>query len=146
MAIPRIGDSQGRYAMRVAEMIGKHPHVEGHLNEALSKAIEELLSCAQVCTSCADACLGEDNVADMRQCIRLNLDCADICAAAGSVATRRTGSNEEVIQSMLRAAISSTERCGSMCGEHASMMDHCRICAESCRAAREACERALVTI
>lgn len=132
--------------MRVAEMISKHPHVEGHLNDSLSKAIEELLSCAQVCTSCADACLGEDNVADMRQCIRLNLDCADVCFAAASVATRRTGSNEEVIKAMLQAAVTSTRKCGDMCGEHASMMEHCRVCHESCEAARKAVEDALGTM
>ena len=129
--------------MRAAEMISKHPHVEGHLNDPLAKAIEELLSCAQVCTSCADACLGEGNVADLTQCIRLNLDCADVCLAAGSVATRRTGSNEEVIKAMLQAAVEAARKCGEHCGEHASMMDHCRVCHESCEAARTSVEAAL---
>ena len=129
--------------MRVAEMISKHPHVEGHLNDPLARAIEELYFCAQVCTSCADACLGEDNVANLTQCIRLNLDCADACVAVGSIATRRTGSNEEVIRAALQLAIEATRKCGAHCGEHASMMEHCRVCHESCEAARKACEDAI---
>ena len=36
---------------------------------------------AQVCTACADACLGEDDVGELTRCIRLDLDCADLCAA-----------------------------------------------------------------
>lgn len=132
--------------MRVAEMIASHPHVEGHLNDPLAKAVEELLSCAQVCTSCADACLGEENVADLTQCIRLDLDCADVCFAAASVATRRTGSNEAVIKAMLQAAAEATRRCGEHCAEHASKMEHCRICHEACEAARKAVEDALGTL
>jgi hypothetical protein len=84
--------------MHAQEMISTHPHVKGNTNDALIRCIEECYSCAQVCTSCADACLGEDMVQQLTQCIRLNLDCADVCAATGSVATRRTGSNEEVIR------------------------------------------------
>ena len=30
--------------MRASDMISKHPHVEGHLNDPLAKAIEELFS------------------------------------------------------------------------------------------------------
>ena len=89
--------------MKAIEMIRTHPDVKGNVNEALIRCIEECYSCAQACTSCADACLAEDMVQQLRQCIRFNLDCADVCAATGAVATRRTGSNEQVIRSMLEA-------------------------------------------
>ena len=82
-------------------MIRSYPHVKGDSNDALLRAAEAAYACAQTCTSRADACLGEEMLADLTQCIRLDLDCADVCAAAGTVATRRTGSNEEVIRAML---------------------------------------------
>ena len=67
--------------MHTQEMIATPPDVRGNTNTALLTAIDEAYACAQACTSCADACLAERAVADLRQCIRLNLDCADVCAA-----------------------------------------------------------------
>lgn len=128
------------YAM---EMIRTHPGVKGRTNEALIRCIEACYDCAQACTSCADACLGEDLVKDLRQCIRLNLDCADICAITGSVATRRTGSNEEVIRRMLDACATACRLCGEECARHARQHEHCRVCAESCQRCEQACRDAL---
>lgn len=85
------------------EIIDIHPDVKGNVSDALIRSIEECYSCAQTCISYADACLAEDMVKELRQCIRLNLECADICVATGSVATRCTGSNEELIRFTLRA-------------------------------------------
>ena len=129
--------------MHTHEMIATHPDVRGNLNEALVVAIDELYACAQTCTSCADACIAEQMVAELRQCIRLNLDCADVCAATASLANRRTGSNEEVIRKMLDACIAACRLCGEECGRHASQHEHCRICAESCRQCERACQQAL---
>src|SRR4051794_698884 len=86
LAIERIG------TMHAHEMISTHPHVQGNTNAALIQCIIECYDCSQVCTSCSDACLGEQTVQHLTQCIRLNMDCAEICVATGSVATRRTGS------------------------------------------------------
>ena len=83
--------------MNVHQMIASHPHVQGGTADRLLRCIEECYGCAQTFTSCADACLAEDMVDQLRQCIRLNLDCADICAAAGSITSRRTDSNIPVI-------------------------------------------------
>src|SRR5574338_156946 len=88
--------------MHVQEIIRTHPHVRGSTNDALIRCIEACYDCAVACTACADACLGEPSVQQLTQCIRLNLDCADVCAATGAAATRRTGSNEEIIQLMLQ--------------------------------------------
>lgn len=129
--------------MHTREMISTHPHVHGGTNDALIRCIEECYDCAQTCITCADACLGEDDVAELVQCIRLNQDCADLCTAAGSVATRRSGSNEDVIRAVLLACELACRLCGEECQRHASMHDHCRICAEQCRACQVSCQQAL---
>ena len=129
--------------MPVQEMISTHPQVKGNVNEALIRCIEECYSCSQTCTACADACLGEEKVQELTQCIRLNLDCADICIATGALASRRTGSNEEVIRQTLQACATACRVCGEACEKHASMHEHCRICAESCRRCEQACQEAL---
>jgi hypothetical protein len=129
--------------MQTREMIATHPDVRGNVNQALIAAIDEAYACAQTCTSCADACVAEEMVAQLRQCIRLNLDCADVCAATATLANRRTGSNEEVIRKLLDACITACQLCGEECQRHASKHEHCRICAESCRRCEEACQKAL---
>ena len=84
--------------MQVQQMISMHPDVRGSTNDALIRCIEECYSCAQTCTSCADACLAEEMVKELTQCVRLNLDCADVCNITGRIATRRTGSDDELIR------------------------------------------------
>jgi hypothetical protein len=124
--------------MLTEEMIAAHPAVQG-INEVLVDAIDELYTCAQTCTSCADACLAEEMVAELRQCIRLNLDCADVCAATATLASRRTGSNELLMRKMLDACAAACRLCAAECQRHARMHEHCRICAESCRSCERAC-------
>jgi hypothetical protein len=132
--------------MHVQEMIRTHPHVQGNLNETLARCIDELYDCAQICTSCADACLGEQAVEPLKQCIRLNLDCGDVCAATGAIATRRTGSNEILIQNMLESCALACRPCGEECESHAEEHQHCRICAEACRRCEQACHDARNTV
>lgn len=129
--------------MQTEQMIATHPDVRGSVNRALLAAIDEAYACAQACTSCADACLAEEMVAELRQCIRLNLDCADVCAATATLATRRTGSNEEVIRKMLEACVTACRLCGAECERHAGRHKHCRVCADECRRCERACEEAL---
>jgi hypothetical protein len=132
--------------MQTEQMIATHPDVKGNVNRELIAAIDAAYACAQTCTSCADACLAEEMVAELRQCIRLNLDCADVCAATATIATRRTGSNEEAIRKMLDACIAACRLCGAECERHAKQHEHCRICAESCRRCEQACQAALRTM
>lgn len=132
--------------MHAQEMISTHPHVRGSTNEALIRCIEECFDCAQICTSCADASLAEDMVADLRQCIRLNLDCADLCRAAGQIGTRRTGSNEAIIVATLNVCEQACALCAQECERHADMHEHCRICAEACRRCERACREAASSI
>ena len=129
--------------MHAQEMIRTHPDVKGNTNDALIRCIEECYDCAQVCTSCADACLGEAMVAELRQCIRLDLDCSDICAITGAVATRRTGSNDEVVRRMLETCALACRRCAEECKRHARKHEHCHVCAEACLRCERACQEAL---
>ena len=132
--------------MHAEQIIRSHPNVKENTNDALIRCIQECLECASSCVACADACLGEQAVQQLTQCIRLNLDCADVCAATGTIATRRTGSNEQIIRAMLRACADACRACGSECERHASHHDHCRVCAEACRRCEQACEEALRSI
>jgi hypothetical protein len=132
--------------MRAQEMIATHPEVRGNTNDVLIQCIEACYDCSQVCVSCADACLAEDMVQQLRQCIRLNLDCADVCAATGALASRRTGSNEALLKTMLEACALACRLCGEECAAHARQHKHCAICAESCRRCEKACMQAAGTI
>jgi hypothetical protein len=132
--------------MQIQPIIATHPQVKGSLNDALIRAIEQALDCAQICGVCADACLAEEQVAMMRQCIRLNLDCADVCAATAKIAARRTGSNEELILNMLQVCADVCIRCAEECERHADKHEHCRLCAEACRRCESACRSAAPTI
>ena len=132
--------------MRVEQMIATHPHVRGEVNTALARCIEACFDCGQTCTSCADACLGEQMVAELVQCIRLNLDCADVCFAAGKLATRRSGGDATLIRLQLEACELACRRCGEECQSHAGMHEHCRMCAEACRACETACREAVASL
>jgi hypothetical protein len=132
--------------MHALEIISTHPHVRGNTNDALIRCIEECYDCAQTCTSCADACIGEDMVKDLRQCIRACLDCADLCAVTGAVATRRTGSNEDVIRRMLEVCEVACRLCAAECERHAGHHEHCRICGDACRRCERACNEARQSI
>ena len=126
--------------MLTEQMIATHPDLRGSVNRTLIVAIDELYSCAQACTSCADACIAEEMVAHLRKCIRFNLDCADVCAATATIATRRTGSNEELIRSLLSTCVTACRLCGEECRSHAKMHEHCRQCAEACERCEKACK------
>src|SRR3546814_18404099 len=128
------------------EMISSHPSVQGNTNDALISCIEECYSCAQSCTSCADACVAEEMVDQLRQCIRLNLDCADICVASGTIATRRTGTNEQVIVATLEACAEACRVCAEECERHARKHEPCRICADSYRRVQQYCGAATTPI
>jgi hypothetical protein len=132
--------------MHAQEIIATHPQVRGAVNAALIRAIEECYDCGQTCTSCADACLGEESVRDLVQCVRTCLDCADLCLTTGTLASRRTGSNETVLRVMLEACALACRLCHDECRLHADWHQHCHICAEACRRCERACREAARTI
>jgi hypothetical protein len=112
----------------------------------LARVIESIVECSQACSACADACLSEDSVAELRKCVRTNLDCADVCDATARVLSRHTGYDANISRALLEACIAACKACGDECERHASMHEHCRVCAEACRACEAACRELLSTI
>jgi hypothetical protein len=132
--------------MHAHEMIATHPRANGAAHDALIHCIEECYDCSQVCTSCADACLGEEMVADLVACIRTCLDCADVCVAMGQIGTRLTDTNDHLVSAMLTASAEACQACAEACERHADHHEHCRICAEACRRCNSACHDALTEL
>ena len=122
----------------VTKMLETHPHATA--SEALARCIEQCLACGLACTSCADACLAEEQIQELVRCIRLNLDCADVCGATGRVLTRQTSTDPRVVRGMLEACARACRVCAEECERHAQHHEHCRVCAEACRRCEQACE------
>lgn len=132
--------------MHSRQMISSHPDVRGSISDPLIRCIDECYACTQTCIACADACLAEKMVDRLKQCIRLSLDCADVCAATGQLASRRTGSNQDVLRQMLDTCALACRICAEECERHAGHHEHCRICAEECRRCEQACREAIQTV
>jgi hypothetical protein len=128
--------------MTTHSMLNQHPESGADVTD-LAATIDLLLACAQACTVCADACLAEEMVADMRRCIRSDQDCADICLTTARVLSRQTAPDVNVIAALLSACITACSACADECESHADMHEHCRACAEACRACQAACRRML---
>ncbi|QGQ20854.1 four-helix bundle copper-binding protein [Cellulomonas sp. JZ18] len=108
--------------------------------------MEACLECAQTCTACADACLGEEHVADLRACIRLDADCADVCAATAAVLSRQTDPDLKLVAALLEACATACGQCAEECEQHAGMHEHCRVCAQACRRCEAACRALLASM
>jgi hypothetical protein len=121
------------------QMLKTHPGQPWTDPERLASAIAELYTCAQACTTCADACLGEKEVPSLIDCIRTNLDCADVCGATGAMLSRVTHAPTELLKSMLGACATACDMCAVACSKHSSMHEHCRVCADICRRCEKAC-------
>ncbi|WNB86998.1 four-helix bundle copper-binding protein [Cellulomonas sp. ATA003] len=132
--------------MHTAAMMESYPAEIKLDRQLLAQAVDALLQCAQACTACADACLSEEMVADLRKCIRTDLDCADICVAAANVLSRHTGYDANITRAVVQACVTACKSCGDECEAHAGMHEHCRICAEACRACEAACSELLAAI
>ncbi|WP_298455394.1 four-helix bundle copper-binding protein [uncultured Cellulomonas sp.] len=132
--------------MKTAAMIQTYPADITLDRELLARAIDALITCSQACTACADACLSEEMVADLRTCIRTNLDCADSCGATARILSRHTGYDADLTRAHLEACIAACRACGDQCEQHAGMHEHCRVCAEACRSCEEACGELLTSI
>ena len=127
-------------------MIESYPQSINLDRGLLANCIKACVDCAQACTACADACLGEDMVAELTKCIRTDLDCADVCETTGRVLSRQTGYDAELTRAVLLACAQACRSCGDECERHASMHEHCKVCAEACRRCEQACRAVLDTI
>lgn len=125
-------------------MLSSHPNAKPiTYSEPVAQCVVYCYAAAEATTLCADACLSEANLDELRQCIRRNLDCADICSTVAAIASRRTGDNLAVLRSMLESCAIACRVCAQECGLHAEMHDHCRVCAEACKDCEEACRGAM---
>lgn len=106
-------------------------------------AIDACLRCVQSCTSCADADLMEDEVAEMRACIALCVNCADVCGVLARILSRPAQSDHVVVHRLLRACVRQCTLCAKECARHAEHHRHCALCAKACRACEVACEALL---
>ncbi|MFI8993176.1 four-helix bundle copper-binding protein [Streptomyces sp. NPDC053542] len=130
-----------------AKMLGTHPVDLGRAGrEALVSCIDQVLECAQACTVCADACLAEEQPAELRRCIRTDLDCADVCAATARVLSRYTGEDAGMVRDVLETCATVCLACGAECERHAKTHEHCAVCAEACRSCADACRALLATL
>ncbi len=129
--------------MHTQQLVQTHPRQPQVDQAILVAGIEALYDCAQSCTTCADACLGEDQVQMLRHCIRLCLDCADVCMTTGQLLSRQTEPAWDLVRSQLQACVTACQVCGEECARHADHHEHCRACAEACRQCEEACNRVL---
>lgn len=121
------------------QMLDTHP-VDITLDQKkLAACIDACIEGAQSCTTCADACLSEKMVSDLTYCIGTNLDCADVCDTTGRVLARQSGWNVDVTRALLQACVTACDACAQECEQHASMHEHCQVCAESCRNCEQAC-------
>lgn len=119
-------------------MLRSHPRADLKRSAVYTEVLSTLALCSQICTSCADSCLAEQSE-NLRRCIRTNLDCADVCQATSRLVMRQTETPNELVHAQLHACVVACQLCADECDAHASMHDHCRICAETCRHCQERC-------
>jgi hypothetical protein len=112
----------------------------------LAATIDALIGCSEACTACADACLSEQDIAQLAKCIRTNMDCADICGTTARVLSRQTGHDANISRTLLEACAMACKTCGDECTQHADMHEHCRICADACRDCERACRDLLTAM
>jgi hypothetical protein len=130
----------------VAQMVETYPAEIGMDRALLGRCIDAAVDCAQSCTACADACLSENEVGDLRKCVRTCLDCADVCATTARVLSRHTGYDANLTRAVVTACVTACAACVDECRQHATQCDHCRICADVCGTCRQRCQEALAAI
>ncbi len=127
----------------IRDMIDSHPQaIAGSKRDTWACAIEACLDCGQASTACADACLAEGNVEQLRSVVRSALDNADACFAAAKILSRLTAGKSAMLTTQLSSCLDLVRNCETECNDHAKMHEHCRVCADSCRA----CENALSAV
>ena len=128
---------------RALEMLETHPRALSVEAGVLAACIDECFVCAQTCTACADADIGEPDVETLLRCITLCLNCSDVCVSTGRVLSRQTEFESDLARVVLEACLDACRISAEECDRHAHHHEHCRICAEECRRCEKACADAL---
>jgi hypothetical protein len=109
----------------------------------VAAAIDACLSCLQSCTSCADADLAEEDLAELATCIALCLNCADVCDVTARLLSRPAHWQRFVIYRLLAACVRTCTESAEECHKHAHHHRHCAICEQVCRECIRACNAVL---
>jgi hypothetical protein len=128
------------------QILETHPRTLRMEIGVLAACIDWCFDCAQSCTACADADLGEPDVETLIACITLCRNCSDICTSTGNVLSRQTEFVPELARVVIQACIEACRSCGDECERHARHHEHCRVCAETCRRCEQACKDALAAL
>lgn len=125
----------------VNAMFRNHPSPASDAGDAAYALVTAATECALVCTTCADACLAEDDPTALRRCIRTDLDCAEICQATARLIARPGEQHAGLLRAQLEACATACRACADECDRHAGAHEHCAVCAAACRACAEACDQ-----
>jgi hypothetical protein len=125
------------------EMLDASPATIEFDLEEVAAAIDASMHGAQACTSCADSCLAEEDVAEMSRCILLCVSCSDICDTTARALSRPAGADHLVLHGLLQACVRTCQNSAEECDRHAAHHRHCEICARACRQCIQACSRLL---
>ena len=112
---------------------------------AVAAAIDGCLTCVQTCTTCANADLAEEDVAELRVCAALCITCADVCDVTARVLSRPAQWDQFIVHHLLQACVHACESSAEECARHAHHHRHCAICEKVCRACTQACAALLDT-
>jgi hypothetical protein len=128
------------------DMLRSHPQKPSAFFDAIAECIDAAFDCELASITCADACLGEQDVAQLRQCIRLNLDTADICSATGRRVARQADPDAALWRAILEACAQACKSSGAECAKHASRHEHCKRCQQACERCEKACRELLQSL
>jgi hypothetical protein len=101
------------------------------------EGVEACFEAEVACVACADACLVEPDVNELRRCIRSNLDAADIAGATARMLARHL-IDARLLRAQVEACARACAACAAACHEHLHH-EHCRACERACHAAAESC-------
>jgi hypothetical protein len=101
------------------------------------EGVEVCFEAEVACVVCADACLGEDDIAELRRCIRCCLDTADVAGATARMLARRLD-DARLLRAQVEACARALAACAAECHLQARH-EHCRACELACHQAAESC-------
>ncbi len=127
--------------LTVSQMVKMNPQAPTVPAVPLIQCIETCILASQACSSCADACLGEDDPKALVRCVRLNLDCADVCISTSRMLSRHQHADPTLLAQQVALCAVATALCAAECERHASEHEHCRVCAEMCRNCERLCRK-----
>ncbi|WP_218221847.1 four-helix bundle copper-binding protein [Nesterenkonia sp. Act20] len=125
-----------------AAMISAHP-VDPSIPDVLAECIQACTDAALACTSCADSCLAEDAVAELRSTIRLAQDAADMCTTTARFLSRLTETDGNLLRTILMLCRDFVATFAMEAAHHADQYEHCSLAIQACRDCEEACQRLL---